>query len=677
MAGGISSVMVRQTQRIKRKWKKKKARSAGKRIHVYTDPDGGVIRICGVGWLAKKASVLEPMFCRKEAAGILSNIDTESMYALKSATRDVCLEQMLQSETYTFDNIFVIRNPYGEAPLTALAIFYTEKEYAVRVTVKGTTKATDYVQEIPKAKYHRVPILGLYAGRENTVRLELIGEDGKTVAKHTFPITTKKLPKELQNIITVKKMSEDPGIPFVMISGGLGIKTCVFDKEGEIRYFLRRMVKGYGIFPLENGHFFYMEKEISTPSYSNPQCVMSYDMDYLGRVYQCYLTKDGVHHTVEEKAGGNILAGSNTMMEHTEDMVIEIDRHTGEVVWELRVEDLFDGTYKDMMDWAHVNSAVYCEKDHSVLLSLRNIHTVCSVDYETKQLRWMLSDTEFWKGTKMTDKMLAPVGKVPWVYQQHAAYELDADFDGNPDTKHIMIFDNHWAVRRKADSFDDDPLSYVSIYTVNEKEMTVSLYKRFGFRKTRIRANSIYLPEEGRMYSMAGSFAKSLKGNKGAVYEFDFETGKTLSEIRIKPGFFRGYAFEPDVTALTKPLPLNREYVCGNLRQPKPVKLQDMEKISFKRCKKLTDPAYFLLRQEDLIFIREVDHAISKIYFAGAKGVFEVNYEDTYQTMKTFEDKEYFITTQINHLPKDRYKIYVEVKGELYNTGKWVSTCNG
>lgn len=88
------------------------------------------------------------------------------------------------------------------------------------------------------------------------------------------------------------------------------------------------------------------------------------------------------------------------MLEHTEDMVIEIDRNTGEIVWSLEIWDLFDDTYKDLMDWCHVNSAAYYEKDNSILISLRNIHSVICVDYGTKKLRWLLADPNFGKGRR-------------------------------------------------------------------------------------------------------------------------------------------------------------------------------------------------------------------------------------------------------------------------------------
>lgn len=668
MAGKMSSLWVRQMRRVKRKIIKISVERSGSRLKRINLGDGGAVWVCGVGWLAKRAEAYEPQFRRDAGAGIRTNIFRETMYALKTATRDYYLEKLLQSGKYTFSNIFVVRNPYGEAPLTALAIFVTERECGVRVTVKGDVPETDYVAELPRAKYHRIPILGLYPGRRNTVCLELLSPEGKVDARHTIPIETKPLPSDLQNIIEVKKVTENPAFQNILISGGLGIKACAFDRQGEIRYFLRRLVRGYGIFPMENGHFFFMEKEISTPSYSNPQCIQSYDMDYLGRVFKCYLTKDGVHHTVEEKLGGNILAGSNTMLEHTEDMVIEIDRETGEIVWSVTMEELFDEYYQDMMDWAHVNSAVYYDRDKSVLLSLRNIHTVCLVDYETKKLRWMLSDPNFWKETTMTDRLLKPEGDVPWVYQQHAAYEMEQDFDGNPDTKHILVFDNHWAKRRRAESFDKDPLSYVSIYTVNEKEMTVSLYRRFGFPKTRIRANGIYCHEQGRVYAMAGSYAEPIEGNAGGVYEIDFETGDIISEFGVKPGYFRAYDFAPDYEELIQPVGSPGDYVAGELRRPEKV----TDAPAFHASNKVKDPAVMYAIQEEILQVRGRDHAIKGIYFAGRKGNYVVRFEDTYQTMDIFAENEYFLAVQVDNLPPDHYRIYLDMDGQMLNTGKWI-----
>ncbi len=635
-------------------------------------PDGGVVEEWGLGLMDKKARAFDDRFCRRKLIRYSSNIEKEQSYSVKTMARDYLLEQMLRSGKYTFDSMFLIRNPYGEAPLTALAMFALDEPAKVRVTTKGDIPETDYVAVLPKKRYHRVPIFGLYPDRKNKVRIELLSDDDRVLANHEIFVHTTRLPSDLKNAITVKKAAKEPAFENILINGGVNIHTCAFDREGKIRYWLRRSPRGYGIFPLSDGHFFYMEKSISVPSYSNPQTVQSYDMDYFGRVYRTYLVENGVHHTAEEKTGGNILAGSNTMLEHTEDRVIEIDRKTGEIVWQLDIWELFDSTYKDMMDWCHVNSAVYYEKDRSVLISLRNVHAVISVDYDTKKLRWMLSDPEFWKDSSMTEYLLRPIGDVRWVYQQHAAFELDEDFDGNPDTKHMMVYDNHWAKRRKAASFDEDPYSYVTFYDINEKERTVKMYKSFASPKVRIRANGIYVPERKRVYNMAASYAKPEDGDVGGVYEYDFETGEVVSEFGVKPGYFRAYNFTPNIEELAEPMNVSGDYMCGTIKKPCKVDAERCFFLKEQQPGRIKSIAIDYKLQEDLLFVKGVDHEIEAIYFCGGKDYYETRFDDTYQTMDVFREMVYEVATWLTDLPADRYHIVLQVKGELQKTGKYI-----
>jgi len=635
---------------------------------------GGKVTLYGLNRMAQHSVAPEPEYRRITADKMKSNIGKERQNALRSQLRDAYLEKVLHSEKYVFPNMFMTRNPFGEAPLTAIILFVTDEPCAVRVTVKGDIPETDYSYPLPVTRYHRVPVLGLYAGRKNQVLIELLDEKNNVLDQRVVPVKTKALPPDLRDVIEVKKKPEDPTFKTIMIAGGVDIKTCAFDIEGKIRFYLRRYVRGYGIFPLEDGHFLYMEKGISTPSFANPQTIISHDMDYMGRVYRTYMTERGIHHTVEEMPNGNLLAGSNTMLEHTEDEIVELDGKTGEIVWNVKIEDLFDDTYKDMMDWAHVNSAVYYPKDNSILVSLRNIHSVLSIDYETKKLRWLMSDPEFWKGSDMVDKLLKPVGDVAWTYQQHSAFELDADFDGNPDTKHIIIYDNHWDKRRPAKSFDgDNEFSYVSIYTVNEKEGTVSMYKRFPCPKAKIRSNGIYCPEKGRVYSMAGCYAERVDGNLGGIYEYDFETGEVLAEFGVKPGYFRAYEFAPDIEALTKPMPKEPNYLVGTMRSPRKMAEEELAEVTFDQ--EVRVPVGRKIKhhiREDIYMVHGIDHEIQNIYFVSENGTYVVNYDDTYQTMSIFKDNEYFVPMQISNLPVGHYDIYLNVAGEIGYTKKYI-----
>lgn len=668
----MENVFVASCKRVAGKISREMERRQSRKIKTIQLSEGGEVVVWGLGALDLRAKEQESKVARLETSQYKTNMCQSYTLAVKTQTRDLVFESMLKSGEFTFDHMFLIRNPYGEAPLCALALFQTETECRVRVTTRGKTSATDYVATLPKTKFHRVPILGLYASYKNHVLIELLDDTDEIIATHTIPISTKSLPADLANCITVKKKAKDPAFPFVLINGGVDIRTCAYDKEGDIRYYLRRRPRGYGVFPLSDGHFFYMEAEIGTPSFSNPQSVISHDMDYMGRVYKTYLKTNGVHHTVEEKIGGNILAGSNTMLEHTEDMVIEIDKETGETVWSLEIWDLFDDKYKDMMDWCHVNSAAYYEKDRSVLISLRNIHSVICVDYDTKKLRWLLSDPEFWKGTAMTEYLLKPIGDVKWVYQQHAAYELEEDFDGNPDTKHIIVYDNHWAKRRKAESFDKDPNTYVTFFDVNEKDMTVTEYKKFASPKTRIRSNGIYVPEKRRVYNMAGSYAEKIGEDAGGVYEYDFDTGEVLSEYGVKPGFFRGYEFTPSPEKLSQPMGTNRDYLVGDMRCPVLVTKEGTQEIESKRLRAVTNSAVLYELQEDILMVRACDHQLEKIYLIGQKGCYEVDYEDTYQTMDIFSQMAYYHTAWLKDLPVDRYELCIKVNGKYCKTRKFI-----
>lgn len=644
------------------------------RKYVYRMEDGGTVTVCTARYLGKKTRHYNKNFARRGVERIRTNIAKEPVFALKSQTRDYWLEQLLRSGKYTFSDMFIAKNPYGEAPLTALALFYTKQACGVRVTVKGTTPETDYSASLPEAKYHRVPILGLYPGKVNEIHFELLDAVGTTIEERTVSLKMKGLPRHLKKIVTVKKMAKKPALKNILIVGGSDIHPCVIDREGKIRWYTRRKPKGYGLFLLKNGHFLFLESHISAPSYTNPHSVQMYDMDFLGRVHMSYMVKNGIHHSASEnEENGNIMACGSSMEGHLEDLIMEIDRQTGQIVKKVKLGDIFDATYQDRPDWAHLNSVEYYKKDHSVLVSMRNIHSVCSVDWDTGKMRWLLSDPKFWEGTEMEKMLLKPVGDVPFFYQQHAAMELDMDLDGNPDTKHVLVFDNHWHKRRPVKDFDEDKKSYVSIYTINEKERTVKLEKRFGCPKSKIRSNGIYFKDKNRLYSMEGSLVKPIEDNVGTIREYDSRKGKVVSEILIKPGFFQARAFEPDVPELAKPLLANRNYICGDLKRPKPLLKEELSWLKGIQSRRVDDLVIDYKTNEDILYVHGMDHSIRKVYLLGKKGNYAVDFTETKQTMKVFAESKYYLAMWLDKIPSDYYRLWLDVRGNIQYTGKYIS----
>lgn len=633
--------------------------------------EGGSVTLRPKEWVTHGSIEYEATFDRLDKTNYKGNVKEEKMYSLTSQAKDWFLELQLRSDKYTFKNMLAVIDPFDEAPLTALVMFTTITDYRVRTTVFGDIEETNLVSEFPAEKRHRIPILGLYAGRETKIQIELLDEQEEVCDTRTFMLQTEELPEDLKDVVKPTKINTRSAFPYILIAGGIDIRPCVFDREGKIRYYLRRKPKGYGIFPLSKGRFLFMEQDISAPSFTNPHSIQMYDMDYLGRVGRTYFVKNGAHHTVEEKTPeGNILTAGNSLEGHSEDLVLEIDRATGAIVHKIKLGDIFDDTYQDMMDWAHINSASYNTAQDSMLVSMRNIHSVAKFDWRTDEIQWLMADPRFWEGTPMAEKLLTPIGEVPWFYQQHAVFEVQPEQNNNPDICYIMVFDNHWHKRRKVKFFDKDKKSYVSFYEINEKEKTVKLYKRIACPKSKIRSNAIFVEEDRRLYIMAGFLVPEIDENLGLIREVDFDTEEILSEYYVKPGFFRAHEFCPDMISLSKALVQNTEYLLGDLKRPVLAEKERETAWDFTTAVNVADSVIRYCRREDVFYVREVDHTIQTVIFHGKEKTWYVDFKDTYQTMKTFENAVYYIAMWLDVLPPDQYEIYLEIDNILQNTGK-------
>ena len=94
--------------------------------------------------------------------------------------RQAQVEQQLQQwskKEFSFQEPYVICDPYGIAPLTALVFFQTASATSVQVTVRDKAGNNDLQYCCPQVTRHSVPIYGLYAGWNNQVELQL--DDGQ------------------------------------------------------------------------------------------------------------------------------------------------------------------------------------------------------------------------------------------------------------------------------------------------------------------------------------------------------------------------------------------------------------------------------------------------------------------------------------------------------------------
>lgn len=579
-------------------------------------------------------------------------------YARVSSMLENYYENELEKGKYSEKHMLAIINPYRQAPLTALLLFTTKEELAVRIRLKEDRSEwmlTEYTRR------HRVPVFFLHAGKKNTIILQLLDKEEQIKFERELHLFVSPLPSSLESMVKIDKKEHESVSPMTLVFGGDTKYPYMFDKNGEIRYYLNRRPKSYGIFTLSNNRFLFLSRDVCAPSFANPHSVLCQEMDYFGRVYHEYYIPEGLHHDAcEMTPGGNLLTASSSMKQWVEDTVIEIDRNTGNVVKTLCMEDVLkEHEYFDYFDWAHVNTVSYNEEDNSILVCMRNLHTVIKVDWETNELIWILCDGEFWKGTPYEKKVLKPEGDISFFYQPHAAYFLPKSEN---EEKRMIIYDNHTDARRPVKNFDNDKKSYVKIYVLDEKAFSVRQEHQYETEKSTIRSNGIY--QDGRILAMSGCLQTKKEGYGGQIEEFDYEQENVLTRYLLRSNFYRAYPFSIDYKALAMPIQKPDEYVIGEqLRGWK-----SCEGIELKRATEKNN--WKMDFYEELLCIYCRDHEITKVWIKGDDKTYVMDYSETEQKIPSkFGAFTYYIAMPVSCLKPDKYEVYVQGEsGEIFNT---------
>lgn len=404
---------------------------------------------------------------------------------------DTALLQELDSGIYTFQNPFVILNPYDMAPLSALAQFTTDKPAQISVHIEGDTPAAevDFTFDGYRTR-HQVPIYGLYAERENTVELTAVYEDQRE-EKSIIKVETAPLPEQISFGTYVAYIGEESkyqsGFNFLYDSRPT-IKRAI-DSTGEIRWFLSDTDCWYSG-NYNHGNSVYLGKG------EGERRMLIYELNYLGKVLNLYYGAFGAHHDIEVTDSGTlILTGGKD--ETIEDILYEINLKTGEIVNFLDYKEVLQrsrayGVHKNMIDWMHMNSVV--EYDGDVIVSSNFQSTVLRNSWDGK-IKWMLADPMgYYK--RYEQYLLTPIGEdFEYPYNQHAV-EILPDYDDNPDTVDIMLFDNgasRNAVNKELqrqirnNEIVEPPLySRMVHYRIDEKNMTVEQIWQYGKERPEI-----------------------------------------------------------------------------------------------------------------------------------------------------------------------------------------------
>ena len=580
------------------------------------------------------------------------------------------IDQQLQAELengYSWEEPMVIQNPYQVSPLTAVIIFDTKEECAVRFTVKGKTEAADISGEVESAVSHRIPVIGLYPAMENTVVLELLDKSGKVTDSQEITITTDELPDKLDDAVKPVKTSGESAFELTMVYGQRTTFPFAYDCMGDIRWYMSGEFTS-GIYMLSNSRMIVASNEAFMPSQAKPQTTNLYEMDYLGRAYTMYYVAGGNHHEVIEKEpDGNLLVLTSSLEGHIEDKIQEIDRQTGEVVNELIMEDIFGGKYEDRVDWTHLNTVSYQPETDTIVISPRNLESVVKLNWTTKEIQWILCDPKFWEGTEYEKYVLQPEGDFVYQFQQHTAYQLETDLDGDDQTIEVSMFDNHYVKVRKSDVlqyFDGEKESYLLVYAVNEAEKTVKQIKKIPTVWSTITSSAIYDADSNHIFGMCGHVKDSEDKRRGMNYEFDYDTEELINQFSIKSYYYRASEMRIDWNDLAAVMEIKDNYIMGELYQPVKATWFFWQK---KPEQVLEEGEITLHLTGQVLYAGAYDHQISQIIFHGKKNTHVYDTTDIRLHTKSYLQFYENIPVPLQGMEADDYEIYVVYQNEFYD----------
>jgi arylsulfate sulfotransferase len=439
-------------------------------------------------------------------------------------------------------------DPYGASPLVAVVNLHgieASEVQRVEVVVSGQQGAPDFQRTyaptdpdfvnqldtsdlaFPEAGFH-VPVLGLYADRENAVRILVERLDGERIALSLKITTSLSKPDETPWVPSIEvktavadlmepgwtvaeiSIEPNPNPPIVFVDW---TRTLAYDERGAIRWALR-------LDTLPKGEAFTLRRSVTgnlltgsfdtiveatkmgrvLHSFKLPGYTLNHEIVQIGSQDNC----EGASGATSNAHFGNLLVlasknGASTIQDH----ILELDSHTGELLNAWDLSQVFDPTRRTYIaaegwdisengDWFHDNGLAYSKADEALIVSGR--HQGVAKIRRDGTLVWLLAPHKGWNSPQ-SQKLLtavsasgAPYADSVQLGNQAAGGATNPEFDW-PFGQHspallpngdLLIFDNGASRHFKGycGSF-----SRAVIYRIDEAAMTVRQIGQFILSK--------------------------------------------------------------------------------------------------------------------------------------------------------------------------------------------------
>lgn len=469
-----------------------------------------------------------------------------------------------ENKSYTFDNPYVKLNPYGSSPLSALVTFTTDDAVKVSYTVVGKTDHTSITNTV-KGGYttsHQVPVVGLYADYNNTVKITETTKNGKTTTK-TLKMQTSALPKYIKDATittkNVKKSQMNIGKNKLTIMNRTTKQPFAIDADGAVRWYDTNYSQ-HTIEQWSNGHIMMLsKKDVNSDTYDD-----LIETDYLGRVYKEYgfaattsSSEQGdvettvIHHDLVELPNHNFLATVNDGSKYKEDTMVEVNYKTGKIVKVIDMKKILPKSmwtsYKkgvdNKVDWLHQNAVDYDKNDDSIVISSRNQDLIMKLDYKTNHIKWIYSGKKAATWPKAYRKyLLKPTKGTTITGGQHGLYLLNNGGSNNANSENFMLYDNNIAVTN-GNKKTSGKYSQAVQYHVNAKKMTIK--QTWAYGKSLGKANFtqvIGYAEKQSNGNVLIDFGYKNNGKESNVIEVT-KSGQQVFNVTMKSAAAKAYAY--------------------------------------------------------------------------------------------------------------------------------------
>lgn len=449
----------------------------------------------------------------------------------------------------SLENAMIVQDLYGNAPLTAVALFDTEAPCNVTVTVHGKNPEADITYTVGDVvTQHQVPIFGLYAGMENRVTITA----GEESTDHY--ITTAPIPEDINVEVCANQSNNTTEIADGQLYLMQEVYHTIFDKYGDVRWYMygkftqNNAVDNSGSFTIDSdrGGFWFSFNPTNGWVYSgNTEFI---HMSWTGKVLQQFSYQDKLcSHDATILPDGKILNYA------THSSLFLIDPETGAMSEYFNFAEYLDPSIgninpengENRSDWQHVNTVEYIAENNSILVSLRNQLLVMNIAYDTKEVLWAMTPAYskvngeiVAKQPVLNDLLILPNEDdtdFEWFYSQHDPSFVS--YDAENQVFEFVVFDN--GSRRYVYGEEPNNLEYTRIvhYAVDLNTRTATQLFQYG-------------KEEGkRLYSVgygsadkiaaSGNYLGCFRGqnevypNSSIIVEVD-EKGQVVAEFEIK-----------------------------------------------------------------------------------------------------------------------------------------------